>query len=304
MQWIEISIICDREVTEEVTSLFNDFTANGIIEEELEDKPGQAKLTIYGDVSETEEDWVAEVRQIMDQNLSSAQGKHIHDVYATTVSADDWLNSWQQYIEPTEILPGIVIKPAWQEYAAKEGDHVIEIDSDLSFGTGAHETTRNCAKLGAQYLQERGIIDEHYKVLNPDLAQSLKCLDIGTGTGILVLVAHALGLRNLCGIDIEQSAADDAQENCQQTGVEATIICGDLDKDYHDTADLIFANLTVDPLKILLPVIGKKLADGGKLIISGIIDERYEEIMPYIRADWKIDQEVVDGPWHTFLLSK
>ena len=78
MQWIEISIICDREVAEEVTSLFNDFTANGIIEEDLEEKPGQVKLTMYGDLSETEEVWVAIVQQMMDDHLEQEQLDQIY----------------------------------------------------------------------------------------------------------------------------------------------------------------------------------------------------------------------------------
>lgn len=303
MQWIEIAIICQEDIAETITEIFDDFTPNGIIEEPLEGSNNQVKLTIYGDVSETEEDWVAEVRQIMAHNLDETQLASVEDVYAKTVSADDWLNSWQQFIEPSEILPGIIIKPEWQDYQAKEGDRVIEIASDLSFGTGAHETTKNCAKLAAQYLCEQGIIDDSYILVNPDKARTWTCLDIGTGTGILVLVAHALGLGHLYGIDIEASAVEDAKKNCQNNGVEADIICGDLDKDFHGQADLIFANLTVDPLKILLPMIGKKLAPAGKLIISGIIDERYQEIMPYIEAHWTIDKELVDNGWHTFLLS-
>ena len=58
----------------------------------------------------------------------------------------------------------------------------------------------------------------------------------------------------------------------------------------------------MDPLKILLPQIGKKLEDKGILIISGIIDERHDEIMPYIKADWHIIEERIAGPWHTFAL--
>lgn len=303
MQWIEIAIICQEDMAETLTTIFDDFTPNGIIEEPIEGTSNRVKLTIYGDVSETEEDWVAEVRQIMAANLDASQLGHIEDVYAKTVSADDWLNSWQQFIEPSEILPGIIIKPEWQDYQAKDGDRIIEIASDLSFGTGAHETTKNCAKLAAQYLLDQGILDSAYQVINQEKAQNLICLDIGTGTGILLLVAHALGLRNLYGIDIEASAVQDAKKNCQNNGVLAKIICGDLDKDYQGQADLIFANLTVDPLKILLPVIDKKLAPKGKLVISGIIDERYEEIKPYIESHWTVDREVVENAWHTFLLS-
>lgn len=304
MQWIEISIICQTFVVEKVTELLADFTPNGIIEEAYGDEAEQqSRLTIYGDVSKTEAEWLAEVKSILADTLIGSERVAIHQVTTKVVDANDWLNSWQQFIEPSEILPGIVIKPEWQEYTAKEGERIIEIASDLSFGTGAHETTRNCAKLAASYLMDQGLISREYKLLDAERAQDFTCLDIGTGTGILLLVAANLGLGNLCGIDIEESAAKDAIKNCEKNGVQAQIICGDLDRDYHGLADLIFANLTVDPLKLLLPAIGRKLAPQGKLIISGIIDQRYEEIMPYIQADWSIDQEVVEGPWHTFLLS-
>lgn len=303
MQWIEISIICRQDLADQVMDLLGDFTPNGIIQEAYNQNHDLTKLTIYGDVSETEEDWIKEVQAILKTNLSAEELEGLDSILAKTVDANDWLHSWQQYIEPSEILPGIIIKPEWQDYQSKPGERVLEIASDLSFGTGAHETTRNCAKLAASYLQEEGIIDETYRLLDTDRAGALKCLDIGTGTGILVLVAHALGLHNLYGIDIEPSAVKDAEKNAKKNGVRASFICGDLDKDYHDQADLIFANLTVDPLKMLLPVIGKKLAPKGKLIISGIIDDRYQEIMPYIEADWSIDREVIDGSWHTFMLS-
>ena len=74
--------------------------------------------------------------------------------------------------------------------------------------------------------------------------------------------------------------------------------------DFTGKAGLIMANLTVDPLKILLPAISTKLALDGILIISGIIDDRYEEIMPYIKNNWQIVEEVVKGSWHTFVLKQ
>ena len=202
-----------------------------------------------------------------------------------------WLNSWQQYIEPTEILPNIVIKPAWQEYDNVDNKTIIEIDSDISFGTGSHETTRTCAELLKVYSESMDL-------------DKVTCLDIGTGTGILLLVAAQLGIKHLVGIDIEEYAANQAKINCENNEVHAEIICGNLDTDFEGTAHLILANLTVDPLKILLPQIGKKLEDNGILIISGIIDDRYDEILPYITAHWHIIEERVAGPWHTFALEK
>ncbi|MDY3974734.1 50S ribosomal protein L11 methyltransferase [uncultured Veillonella sp.] len=280
MEWIEISIAIQRVVIDEVTTLFDTFSSNGFIEEDIEHEPEWTKLTIYGDMSQELSWWEQQVKSLLD-------GAHIayKDLHASIVTDADWYNSWQQYIEPTEILPHIIIKPAWKDYEAKAGDRIIEIDSDLSFGTGAHETTRSCAALMAKYGKDKEI-----------------CLDIGTGTAILLLVAHELGIQQLVGIDIEASAIEQSKANCEANQVRAELICGNLDEDYKGAADLIVANLTVDPLKILLPTIGLKLSKHGILIISGIIDDRYDEIMPYITKDWHIKEELVNGSWHTFAL--
>ena len=286
MQGIEISIVCERVATDEVTTLFDDYTDNGIIEEDVEDQPNLIKLTMYAyptldmDMIKTDLE-----KRLAEDNIK------VISIDTDIIDESTWLNSWQQYIEPTEILPNIVIKPAWQEYDNVDNKTVIEIDSDISFGTGAHETTRTCAELLKIYSAPMDL-------------DKVTCLDIGTGTGILLLIAAHLGIKKLVGIDIEEYAANQAKINCENNQIRAEIICGDLDTDFNEIAQLIVANLTVDPLKILLPQIGRKLDEQGILIISGIIDERYDEIMPYIKKDWHIIEERVAGPWHTFALKK
>ncbi|PQL24798.1 50S ribosomal protein L11 methyltransferase [Veillonella tobetsuensis] len=286
MQWIEISIVCERVATDEVTTLFDDYADNGIIEEDIDDQPNLIKLTLYADPSlDTDMIKIDLEKRLTEANID------IKSIEAHILDESTWLNSWQQYIEPTEILPNIVIKPAWQDYDNVDNKTIIEIDSDISFGTGSHETTKTCAEL----LKNYSVSMELDKVT---------CLDIGTGTGVLLLVAAQLGIKHLVGIDIEEYAANQAKINCANNKVHAEIICGDLDRDFNGKANLILANLTVDPLKILLPQIGRKLEDNGILIISGIIDERYDEIFPYITEHWHIIEERVAGPWHTFALEK
>lgn len=286
MQWIEISIVCERVATDEVTTLFDDYADNGIIEEDVEDQPNLIKLTMYAYPSLD----MDMIKTDLEKRLAEDNIKVI-SIDTDIIDESTWLNSWQQYIEPIEILPNIVIKPAWQEYDNVDNKTVIEIDSDISFGTGAHETTRTCAELLKIYSAPMDL-------------DKVTCLDIGTGTGILLLIAAHLGIKKLVGIDIEEYAANQAKINCENNQIRAEIICGDLDTDFNEIAQLIVANLTVDPLKILLPQIGRKLDEQGILIISGIIDDRYDEIMPYIKKDWHIIEERVAGPWHTFALKK
>ena len=286
MQWIEVSIVCKRVATDEVTTLFDDYADNGIIEEDVENQPNLIKLTMYADSSLDPDTIKSDIEsRLTDANIS------VTSIDTTILDESTWLNSWQQYIEPTEILPNLVIKPAWQEYDNVDHKTIIEIDSDISFGTGSHETTKTCAELLKSYSESMDL-------------NTVTCLDIGTGTGILLLVAAYLGVKNLVGIDIEEYAVNQARINCENNHVSAEIICGNLDSDFNGTAQIILANLTVDPLKILLPQIGNKLDDQGILIISGIIDDRYDEIMPYIEADWHIIEERIAGPWHTFALEK
>jgi len=286
MQWIEVSIVCERVATDEVTTLFDDYADNGIIEEDVENHPNLIKLTMYADPSLD----IDTIKSDLENRLTEAN-INVTSINANILDESTWLNSWQQYIEPTEILPNLIIKPAWQEYENIDNKTIIEIDSDISFGTGSHETTKTCAELLKSYSESMDL-------------NTVTCLDIGTGTGILLLVAAYLGVKNLVGIDIEEYAANQARINCENNHVSAEIICGNLDSDFNGTAQIILANLTVDPLKILLPQIGNKLVDKGILIISGIIDDRYDEIMPYIKANWHIIEERIAGPWHTFALEK
>lgn len=286
MQWIEVSIVCERVATDEVTTLFDDYADNGIIEEDVENHPNLIKLTMYADPSLD----IDRIKSDLENRLTEANIS-VTSINANILDESTWLNSWQQYIEPTEILPNLIIKPAWQEYENIDNKTIIEIDSDISFGTGSHETTKTCAELLKSYSESMDL-------------NTVTCLDIGTGTGILLLVAAYLGVKNLVGIDIEEYAANQARINCENNHVSAEIICGNLDSDFNGTAQIILANLTVDPLKILLPQIGNKLVDKGILIISGIIDDRYDEIMPYIKSNWHIIEERIAGPWHTFALEK
>ena len=292
MKWIEISITVEVAVIDEMAAIFNDIESNGYIEETVENSPNLSRVTIYLGTDHSEIEWA----QILEKALQDANISY-ENMECKTVDDEQWYHSWQQYIMPTRLLPDLVICPAWQNYdvstdpLATEQDIVMTMDTKLSFGTGDHETTRNCAALLAKYL---------HTIATPVTEQV--CLDIGTGTGILLLATHHLGISNLVGIDLEEEPAIQAKENCEYNGIDATIIHGNLSDDFHEKAHLILANLTVDPLKILLPMIREKLHDNGILIISGIVDDRYNEIMPYITKHWSILEEVVEGPWHTFAL--
>lgn len=102
MQWIEISIVCERVATDEVTTLFGDYADNGIIEEDVDNQPNLVQLTLYADVSLDLNTIKSDIKgRLNESNIE------ITSIEAHILDESTWLNSWQQYIEPTEILPNL-----------------------------------------------------------------------------------------------------------------------------------------------------------------------------------------------------
>ena len=99
MKWIEISVTADRVVIDEVTTLFDTLTVNGSIEEDVPEEPDKVRLVFYGDANIPEAAW----QERVENELSRAKINY-DEVTTKMVTDDDWYNSWQQYIQPTEIL--------------------------------------------------------------------------------------------------------------------------------------------------------------------------------------------------------
>ncbi len=288
MKWIEISVTAKGAAIDKIAALLDDYSGNGIIED-LNPKTKENTFTFFCFTKNSVGQIKADVEEkIFTYQLKTKENLGIKRIFLREITEDTWTEGWQQYVEPIEIVPKIVICPKWKSYDKKSNERVIIIDSKQSFGTGDHVTTQCCAKLLSFYsgLKE-GVV-----------------LDIGTGTGILLLLAEALGFSSLVGIDLDEEAVFQARDNCAMNGVKADIIHGNLSENFCGKASLIMANLTVDPLKVLLPVIGQKLVKHGILIISGIVDERYEEILPYIHEHWCIKEHIHCRNWHTFALVK
>ncbi len=118
-----------------------------------------------------------------------------------TVADQDWAHAWKQHFHVMHITDRIVVKPAWQPFDPKPGDLVIHLDPGMAFGTGTHPSTCMCLK----QIQE---------LLNP--GQTF--LDVGCGSGILMIAAAGLGASRMMGIDTDPTAVAVAGENLAKTG--------------------------------------------------------------------------------------
>jgi len=174
------------------------------------------------------------------------------------VHEEDWADGWKKYYSTLHLTDRLVINPSWIPYQPIPGEIVIALDPGSAFGTGTHETTALCAEM----------LDE---ILEPGDS----VLDLGTGSGILAIIAGKLGAGQVEAIDIDQLAVDVARANCQINQITVDCHQGELKDARQSHYDLIVANIIADVIAALAADIPAKLADDGLFLASGIISDKF-----------------------------
>ena len=203
---------------------------------------------------------------------------------------EDWAESWKQYYHPIP-LGRVTIVPAWQEYTPKPGEAIIRMDPGMAFGTGTHETTRLVMRMMQHCLREGD-----------------RVLDLGCGSGILSLCASKLGASFCAAYDIDPVAVRVAEDNIRADGAQ-NIVCGqsDLLAGVDTTAtgyDFVLANIVADIILRLLPDVGRYMTPGARMILSGIIAPRAEEVRAAARENgFRILEEEQENDWLAILVT-
>lgn len=179
---------------------------------------------------------------------------------------DRWRDEWKKHFKPFELCAGVFIRPPWEKVPAKEraGARVLELEPGRAFGTGLHETTA----LVAQALASR----------RKELAGK-SALDVGTGSGILALVAIALGAKDAVGIDVDVDAIAVANENATRNSLASCTRFSALPVDAIDRSfPVVVANIEADVLIGMEPELVRRVAPGGLLVLSGILQTRKDAV--------------------------
>ncbi|MBT6339188.1 MAG: 50S ribosomal protein L11 methyltransferase [Desulfobacula sp.] len=204
------------------------------------------------------------------------------DIKTEIVDEEDWAHAWKAYFEVTPITDSITIKPVWKDHVAREGEIVILLDPGMAFGTGTHPTTAMCIKLIEKFLQPGSSI-----------------LDVGTGSGILMVAAAGLGAKRLLGIDTDPVAIDVAKKNLDINDIDpemVNLLCTTLDKIDPAPFEFIAVNIIAQVIVTLLPEISIRMTKETVLILSGIIRERQNDVLSALKDNnlFVIHEEYTD----------
>lgn len=251
---------------------------------------GVAYLNFYLEEDADKEAILKDVREALDDL------KNFMDIGEATIEESqtedkDWINNWKQYFHQFYV-DDIIIVPSWEEVKAEDKDKMIlHIDPGTAFGTGMHETTQL-------------VIRQLKKYVTPDT----EMLDVGTGSGILGIVALKLGAKHVLGTDLDPCAVPAVAENKEANQiVDETfdMVIGNIidDKAIQDQAgyekyDIVTANILADVLIPLTPVIVNQMKKGAYYITSGILDVKEEVVVEAVKAAGLTVVEVThQGEW-------
>jgi len=258
-----------------IAAVFFDFDLQGVVVEDPGLEPEEewaedavARPTAHAVVGYLPEDGRLDRRRSRLEEEVGRLGNHIGFVYRLSyrrVDDQNWAESWKAFFWPQKIGERIVVKPSWRDHTAGPGEIVLELDPGMAFGTGTHPTTALCIQL-----------------LETHLKKGDSFLDVGTGSGILMLAAARLGAGRLCGGDRDGTAVRIAAENLQRNGVDRRSVClvqGSLAAAFKGRFDLIAANILTDVIIELLNDIPRVIQNKGLFICSGIIESNRDLVV-------------------------
>jgi ribosomal protein L11 methyltransferase len=204
---------------------------------------------------------------------------------------EDWALTWKRGLEPRRVTDRIVVKPTWTKWERQGDELVIDVDPQMAFGTGEHATTRGCLRLLDSVVGEGG-----------------RVLDVGSGSAILAIAAAKLGAREVVAIEYDGDANLNARENLERNGVADRVQIVEALADPELLAglgrfDLVLANILSGVIRPLLPAFRGALADGGQLIVSGILQSEHEDVVrDAAECGLRVVREDREDEWWSALL--
>ena len=309
MKWNKFRLKTTTEAEDIVSSMLMDLGVQGI---EIEDKipmtqaekeqmfvdilpeaginDGIAYISFYLEEDEDKESLLEAVKnELEDMRAYVEVGEGT--IEESQTEDVDWVNNWKKYFHQFYV-DDILIIPSWEEVKPEdEGKMIVHIDPGTAFGTGMHETTQL-------------VIRQLKKFVKP----GMEILDVGTGSGILGIVALKLGAGHVVGTDLDPCAVPAVSENKEANQIEEKsfdMMIGNIidDKEVQEQVgyekyDIVTANILADVLVPLTPVIVAQMKKGAYYITSGILDVKEDVVVKAVKdAGLTLVEVTHQGEW-------
>jgi len=272
MEWLEIRVnfkSADTETASElIAEIFHDLGVNGVVFEDPEllneDKAVPADTqrhhAVKGYFADDNffKDNIKKLRERL-TGLKKSNGIE-YDVLNKKIFEKDWSESWKEFFKPEKISRNIVVKPSWYEFSGCDSDIIIDIDPGMAFGTGTHPTTVLCVNAIEKYIKPKSSV-----------------LDIGTGSGILLIAAAKLGAGHMVGIDTDEVAVKIAKKNMLRNKIDPEkfiIKKGSFKDAVSGRFDIVVANIVHGVILEIIDHVENFLSKDGIFICSGILQEQ------------------------------
>lgn len=291
MKWIEAKVVFDaddnRLAGELIANLFFEFDLQGVVEEDPAIQPDEGWAEDSYSRSEQhavigyfpKDRQMKERCRVLEKKLAALKKSSVlvYRIRYKEMDEEDWAESWKAFFEPQKIGKKIVVKPSWCEYHAKPDDILLELDPGMAFGTGTHPTTALCIHLIEDYLSPGDSV-----------------LDVGTGSGILMIAAARLGAGFVCGLDKNEMAVKIAEKNLHLNRIapqKFSVKAGNLVAGIEERYDLVVANILTQVIYNLLEDIEKVLNEKAIFICSGILEKNENLVIARMKT---IGFDIVD----------
>ena len=307
MKVVEIKVIYESDdierATKEISDIFYGFGVTGLkIEEPMKSKNPldfyknekeflmvDHAISAYFPLNPYAEKRKAAILSTFEEKFAEREDI-IYTVDFYEYDEEDYQNSWKKYLFPEKVSEKFVVKPTWREYTPEADELIIELDPGRAFGTGSHPTTSLCLKLMEENISEGDSV-----------------IDVGTGSGILMIAADRLGASEIYGTDIDELAVESAKENLELNNIsedKAKVYKGDLISVVENKKfDVVVANILADVLLILLHDISKVVKPNGKIPFSGIIEDKCELLRREVESlGFTVEEIKADKEWRAMLI--
>ena len=285
MAWWQFSVRCDLAEVAQIEELLFDLGAISINLSDAEDEPIYEPLPGHMPLWQTSIvtgmfDTAVDPEQLF-QTINESLPAHLQ-IYLRQTQLDDrdWVQAYREHYFPIQCANKLWIVPGWHQPPDPNAINII-LDPGLAFGTGGHPTTALCLS----WLAENNLKD-------------MTVIDYGCGSGILAIAALKLGAKRVIGVDIDPQALEASRRNADRNNIAADRFLLYLPEQFKmTTVQLVIANILAGPLVKLSEKLAALVIPGGKILLSGILDQQTDEIQSAYRSFFNLHRSGASEGW-------